>query len=118
MSTALHEDLEHDSVARFVCLSGSGKGAIASLCQSSNIRLDIPVLQERLRQQIEEIKEQEANYDADAALAMAMFEHSEARIPEKGGIDPPSQCFARIVGGRTPRVARWPSLHRRVPMLG
>ena len=36
-------------------------------------------LQERLRQQIEEIKEQEANYDADAALAMAMFEHSEVR---------------------------------------
>ena len=34
-------------------------------------------VQERLRQQIEEIKEQEANYDADAALAMAMFEHSE-----------------------------------------
>ena len=33
--------------------------------------------QERLRQQIEEIKEQEANYDPNAALAMAMFEHSE-----------------------------------------
>ena len=40
-----------------------------------------PALQERLRQQIEEIKEQEANYDADAALAMAMFEHSEVRPP-------------------------------------
>ena len=38
-------------------------------------------LQERLRQQIEEIKEQEANYDADAALAMAMFEHSEVSLP-------------------------------------
>jgi hypothetical protein len=37
-------------------------------------------LQERLRQQIEEIKEQEANYDADAALAMAMFEHSEVTL--------------------------------------
>jgi hypothetical protein len=33
--------------------------------------------QERLRQQIEEIKEQEAAYDPNAALAMAMFEHSE-----------------------------------------
>ena len=39
--------------------------------------------QERLRQQIEEIKEQEANYDADAALAMAMFEHSEVRLPNQ-----------------------------------
>ncbi len=33
--------------------------------------------QERLRQQIEEIKEAEATYDPNAALAMAMFEHTE-----------------------------------------
>ena len=41
-------------------------------------------LQERLRQQIEELKEQEANFDADAALAMAMFEHHEVRCPGHG----------------------------------
>lgn len=35
--------------------------------------------QERLRQQIEEIKEQEAAYDPNAALAMAMFEHCEVK---------------------------------------
>lgn len=33
--------------------------------------------QERLRQQVEEIKEAEATYDPNAALAMAMFEHTE-----------------------------------------
>lgn len=36
-------------------------------------------MQERLRQQVEEMKAQEANCDPSAALAMAMFDHPEVR---------------------------------------
>lgn len=48
-------------------------------------------MQERLRQQIEEIKEQEAAYDPNAALAMAMFEHNEVRFSLPVQEEPKSQ---------------------------
>jgi RNA-splicing ligase RtcB len=49
------------------------------MCDVGSRTLGSDCAQERLRQQIEEIKEAEAAYDPNAALAMAMFEHSEAR---------------------------------------
>ena len=67
------------------------------VCFSKSVwRLLCP--QERLRQQIEEIKEQEAAYDPNAALAMAMFEHSEVgrvQLPGTQGDNPTRpQCHA------------------------